>query len=165
MAQYEGFVTNWNGEKEYVSSETWYSEIRENLTLKQFKNDLRGNGYKCADCYIVSTEKMDLANKIAEFYEVDIKVVLRYFKEYNDAYNDFFKKDTAAEAEENASIQEQAAAETTENNKELIEKAAKENAKDCLYYGFGRKYWNSLKLDKETADKIWQQAIKELESN
>ena len=43
--------------------------------------------------------------------------------------------------------------------KNKVEQYAFENACDCLYYGFGRKIWNNLGLDKETSDRIWQLAI------
>lgn len=44
-----------------------------------------------------------------------------------------------------------------------LEIAAFENALDCLYYGYGKKYWNNCGLDKETSDKIWKKAIETLE--
>lgn len=40
--------------------------------------------------------------------------------------------------------------------------AAFENACDCLYYGFSRKYWNSCNLPKEDADEVWQRAIEHM---
>ena len=32
------------------------------------------------------------------------------------------------------------------------------NAIDCLYYGYGRSYWNNCGLSKEDADRIWEMA-------
>lgn len=39
------------------------------------------------------------------------------------------------------------------------EQAAFENACDCLYYGFGRSYWNACGLPEEEAAQVWQKAI------
>ena len=56
-----------------------------------------------------------------------------------------------------------------EPNKQVImkketkqEQAAYENACDCLYYGYGRKHWNSCGLSEDDADRIWKDAIAEL---
>lgn len=46
-----------------------------------------------------------------------------------------------------------------------LEKAALENAIDCLYFGYGKKFWNNLGLDKETSNKIWEKAIEILTSD
>jgi hypothetical protein len=35
------------------------------------------------------------------------------------------------------------------------------NAIDCLYYGYGRSYWNSCGLSKEDADRIWEMAYED----
>lgn len=45
-----------------------------------------------------------------------------------------------------------------------LERAAFENAIECLYYGYGKKSWNNLGLDKETSDKIWEKAKEKLEN-
>lgn len=41
---------------------------------------------------------------------------------------------------------------------ELRLQAAFENACDCLYYGYGRQYWNDCGLPKKEADKVWKEA-------
>lgn len=38
------------------------------------------------------------------------------------------------------------------------EQAAFENALDCLYYGFGRSYWNACGLPEEEATQVWEEA-------
>lgn len=40
-----------------------------------------------------------------------------------------------------------------------IKQIAFENAYDCLYYGYGRKYWDSQGLSKEEADEVWKAAF------
>ena len=45
---------------------------------------------------------------------------------------------------------------------ETKKQAAYENACDCLYYGYGRKYWNSCGLEESEADKVWNQAFKDI---
>lgn len=40
--------------------------------------------------------------------------------------------------------------------------AAFENACDCLYYGFSRKYWNSCGLSEQDADEVWKRAIEHM---
>ena len=39
------------------------------------------------------------------------------------------------------------------------EQAAFKNACDCLYYGYGRKHWNSCGLSDEDATRIWRDAF------
>ena len=39
------------------------------------------------------------------------------------------------------------------------ERAAYENACACLYYGCGRKHWNSCGLSTEDANQIWKEAF------
>lgn len=44
-----------------------------------------------------------------------------------------------------------------------IIKVLKENAKDCLKYGYGKSYWNTLNIkDTELLNKIWNEAKEEL---
>lgn len=45
------------------------------------------------------------------------------------------------------------------NLKNDIERCAFENACDCLYFGYGKKYWNSCGLDEERAKEIWKMAF------
>lgn len=40
--------------------------------------------------------------------------------------------------------------------------AAYENACDCLYYGYGRNYWNSCGLDEPTSQEVWKQAHEDM---
>lgn len=54
-------------------------------------------------------------------------------------------------------------------NKKIIIKgkyqAIYENAKDCLYYGFGYKFWkknNCPELDDDIAINIWDKAVEEM---
>ena len=42
------------------------------------------------------------------------------------------------------------------------EQAAYENACACLWYGFGRRYWDSCGLPKEDADRIWKEAFNDM---
>lgn len=42
------------------------------------------------------------------------------------------------------------------------ERNAHENACDCLYYGYGRKHWNSCGLSEKEAARIWQEAREQL---
>ena len=44
------------------------------------------------------------------------------------------------------------------------EQSAYENACDCLYYGYGRKFWNSCGLQEKEAVRIWQEARKDMAS-
>lgn len=44
---------------------------------------------------------------------------------------------------------------TTRTNQE---QAAYENALDCLYFGYGKKYWNACGLSEEEAGRIWKEA-------
>ena len=120
MAQYEGFVTNWDGKKEYVNSKTWYSEIHEDLTLKQFKEDLRGNGYKFSDCYLVSCEKMAFANHLAEYYNVDLKEILKNYKLWSNGLELWIDNDGWVQHKHNTSEDIQIV-ETTENETEAAE--------------------------------------------
>lgn len=39
------------------------------------------------------------------------------------------------------------------------------NACDCLKYGFGKKHWNSCGITEEEANKVWLEAIKEMEKD
>lgn len=43
--------------------------------------------------------------------------------------------------------------------KDLAKKNAYENACDCLYYGYGRKFWSSCGLSNEDANAVWEQAF------
>ena len=45
-----------------------------------------------------------------------------------------------------------------------LKELAKLNAKDCLYYGYGKAYWNNLGLNEKLSNEIWKQAKKELEN-
>ena len=42
------------------------------------------------------------------------------------------------------------------------EQAAYENACDCLYYGYGRKHWNSVGLSERDANRIWREAFNDM---
>lgn len=42
------------------------------------------------------------------------------------------------------------------------EQAAYENACVCLWYGFGRRYWDSCGLSKEDADRIWKETFNDM---
>lgn len=44
-----------------------------------------------------------------------------------------------------------------------IKRDALLNAKDCLYYGYGKAFWNDCGLSKNVAHEIWEQAKKEME--
>jgi hypothetical protein len=46
------------------------------------------------------------------------------------------------------------------DNLDYIGKCVFENCVDCLYYGYGFGYVNTLSLDKEKAKKIWHEAKK-----
>ena len=46
--------------------------------------------------------------------------------------------------------------------KEMNKQAAYENAYDCLYYGYGRKYWNSCGLEESEANEVWNQAFNDI---
>lgn len=43
--------------------------------------------------------------------------------------------------------------------KDPIKQAAFENAYDCLYYGYGKSYWNSCGLSESDAKKVWKKAF------
>ena len=47
-----------------------------------------------------------------------------------------------------------------------VEQGAFENACDCLYYGYGKKYWLdmgwNMGLSKEKSDEIWQKAFEKM---
>lgn len=43
----------------------------------------------------------------------------------------------------------------------MRKQTALENAYDCLWFGYGRKYWNSCGLSSKTADAIWEEASAE----
>ena len=45
---------------------------------------------------------------------------------------------------------------------EANKQAAYENACDCLYYGYDRKYWNSCELEESEANKVWNQAFNDM---
>ena len=49
-------------------------------------------------------------------------------------------------------------------NKKIQMQAAYKNAVDCLYYGYGKSYWNCCGLDKKTADEVWIQAKRKITS-
>lgn len=36
------------------------------------------------------------------------------------------------------------------------------NACDCLYYGYGKSYWNNCGLSDDDATKVWSQAYKDI---
>lgn len=36
--------------------------------------------------------------------------------------------------------------------------AARLNALECLYYGYGRKHWNACGLSEKEAERVWQEA-------
>ena len=38
------------------------------------------------------------------------------------------------------------------------------NACDCLYYGYGRKYWNDCGLNTDEANAVWKQAYEDMTS-
>ena len=43
--------------------------------------------------------------------------------------------------------------------KDPIKQAAFENAYDCLYYGYGKSYWDSCGLSESDAKKVWKKAF------
>lgn len=46
--------------------------------------------------------------------------------------------------------------------KERQKQAAYENAYDCLYYGYGKSYWNNCELDEQSSNEVWKQALKDI---
>ena len=44
----------------------------------------------------------------------------------------------------------------------MNKQAAYENACDCLYYGYGRKYWNFCELEESEANEVWNQAFNDI---
>ena len=46
--------------------------------------------------------------------------------------------------------------------KDRQKQAAYENAYDCLYYGYGKSYWNSCGLDKQSQNEVWKQAFQDI---
>lgn len=45
---------------------------------------------------------------------------------------------------------------------DIIMQNAYENAYDCLYYGYGRSFWNNYGLDEKTSNKIWNKAFEDI---
>lgn len=39
---------------------------------------------------------------------------------------------------------------------------AYENACDCIFYGYGRRYWLSNGLEGKEADEVWKQAFNDM---
>lgn len=39
---------------------------------------------------------------------------------------------------------------------------AYENACDCLYYGYGKRYWNNCGLSEHDAEKVWEKAYSDM---
>jgi len=46
--------------------------------------------------------------------------------------------------------------------KDPIRQAAYENARDCLYYGYGRAFWSRCGVAPEEADAIWRRALMDM---
>lgn len=50
-----------------------------------------------------------------------------------------------------------------ERFKDKAKRNAYMNACDCLYYGYGMKFWNDCGIDKEDRREVWTQAIMDME--
>ncbi len=46
--------------------------------------------------------------------------------------------------------------------KDPIRQAAYENARDCLYYGYGKTSWSRCGVAPEEADEIWRRALMDM---
>lgn len=49
-----------------------------------------------------------------------------------------------------------------ERYKDVRRQAAYENACDCIIYGYGKSYWNSLDLTDKEKDEVWRQAFNDI---
>lgn len=46
-----------------------------------------------------------------------------------------------------------------EKYKDNLMQQAYNNACDCLYYGYGKKWWNSCGIDENAQNEVWSQAL------
>lgn len=86
------------------------------------------------------------------FIDSFLNLEAEHREKIKSAYKRIFKKDI------NESLKES----IKERYKDTRKQAAYENACDCIIYGYGKSYWNSLDLNDEEKKEVWKQAYNDL---